>query len=411
MKILKKLLNIFLSLVLLFISFMTPFYRVKAKTLGELKAELKAKEEYFASLREEKEASQAEREQIKKDIKENEAVLLKLKIETEKLDAEIAELNKTIEAKYNEIKRIINYQQVSSGESSYLEYIFGAKTFTDFIYRASVSEQLSKYNKILIDGYEADIKKAQEKQKEIEERRAKIAELQTTLSAQYAKLGEKISSLNDDMLSAEDEAKLLRANILDLQNTYRCSDDEEIEVCKQRAINSSYIPPSSGDFIRPINNAVVTANYGYYDPYYNGNVTWHAAMDLAGNWRAPIYPAADGKVVATYHQNCGNYIVYIVHNINGNRYTTGYWHMSSINVSVGQYVTAYTKIGVQGGEQWEDECSTGQHLDFLITRGAYKMDYFDNPRSVSVNPRNYIYFPPLIEYATGVGTSREWNER
>lgn len=411
MKILKKGLNIFLAVSLLCISFVTPVYRVKAQTLGELKEELAAKEKYYANLKEEKELSEAERVAIQKEINSNEELLLTLKLETEQLDEEIAELNKSIESKYNEIKRIINYEQVSSGESSYLEYIFGAKTFTDFIYRASVSEQLSKYNKFLIDGYEEEVKQAQEKQAEIEQRRVKISELQETLSLQYAKLGEKISSLNDDMLSTDDELRLLKANILDLQNTYGCSDEDEIEVCKQRAINSSYIPPSTGDFIRPINNAIVTANYGYYDPYRTGNPTWHAAMDMASDDRAPIYPAADGKVIATYHQSCGNYIVYIVHNINGNRYTTGYWHMSSITVSEGQYVTAYTMIGRQGGRSWEDSCSTGEHLDFSITRGAYKIDYFENPRSVSVNPRNYIYFPPLVETVTGIGRSAEWNQR
>lgn len=411
MKIIKKSTNIFLSVVLLFISFVTPVYRVSAKTLGEMKAELKAQEEYYAQLKEDKEKSIAEREKITKEIQENENKIIQLKLEKEKLDEEIAELNKRVEAKYNEIKRIINYQQISSGESSYLEYIFGAKSFTDFIYRASVAEQLSKYNKILIDGYEEDIKKSQEKQKEIDNKQTQINNLQAKLSTQYASLGQKIKNLGDDMTSAEEEVKILRANILEIQNAYGCSDDEDIDVCKKRVIASNYIPPSSGDFIRPINNAIVTANYGYYDPYRTGNPTWHAAMDLAGNSRSPIYPAADGKVVEVKHQACGNNIVYIVHNIKGNRYTTGYWHMSSVNVSVGQYVTAYTQIGKQGGRSSEDTCSTGEHLDFLITNGAYKIDYWSSPRSVSVNPRNYIYFPPLVETRTGIGRSKEWNTR
>ena len=72
-----------------------------------------------------------------------------------------------------------------------------------------------------------------------------------------------------------------------------------------------------------------------------------------------------------------------------------------------------TVIGIQGGGTWEDSCSTGYHLDFLITLGAYKTDYFVNPRTVSVNPRNYISFPPLIESypGSGIGRSLEWNER
>lgn len=411
MKILKKSLNVFLCFVLLFITFMTPAYSVSAKTVGQMKKELEEQEAAYAQLKEDKAKSEAERKKVSEEIATNEKNLINLKLEKEQLDNEIAELNKKVEAKYNEIKKIINYQQIASGESSYLEYIFGAKSFTDFIYRSSVAEQLSKYNKVLIEGYESDIKKSQDKQAEIDKKQTEINNLQTKLSKQYASLGQEIKNLGDDMTSAEEEIKILKANILEIQNAYGCSDDEEIEVCKQRVIASNYIPPSSGDFIRPINNAIVTANYGYYDPYRTGKPTWHAAMDMASDSRAPIYPAADGKVVEVKHQACGNNIVYIVHNIKGNRYTTGYWHMSSVSVKVGQYVTAYTQIGKQGGRKTEDTCSTGEHLDFLITTGAYKMDYFVSPRSVSVNPRNYIYFPPLVETRTGIGRSKEWKTR
>ena len=136
-------------------------------------------------------------------------------------------------------------------------------------------------------------------------------------------------------------------------------------------------------------------------------------MDLAGNSGARIYSAAPGRVVDVHTASCGNHIVYIVHNINGTRYTTGYWHMRAAYVKVGDLVSYDTVIGIQGGASWEDSCSTGQHLDFVLTLGAYKTDYFVNPRTVSVNPRNYISFPPLIESypGSGIGRSLEWNER
>src|SRR5574344_2143557 len=144
-----------------------------------------------------------------------------------------------------------------------------------------------------------------------------------------------------------------------------------------------------------------------------GYTTWHAAMDLAGDPGSKIYAAADGKVVEVKHQSCGNHIVYIVHNINGVRYTTGYWHMRTTYVSVGQLVTSNTVIGIQGGLSSEDSCSTGQHLDFVVTRGAYKLDYFTNPRSVSMDARNVLSFPPLQVRSgcIGIGTSKEWTTR
>lgn len=402
----KKAFNIFLILILLSVSFVCPSYRVKAKTIADMKKELTAKEEEYKKAKEAKNLTEQERNEIQSKIKANEDKVLELLKENEKLTDEIAELNISIEAKYKEIKKIINNKQVMSGESSYLEYIFGASTFTDFIYRASVAEQLSKYNKDLTDQMEADIKAREAKQKEIAEKQDEIAGIQQTLKNEYAKLGEKVKALSEEMTNEEDDIRLLKNNISDLQNTYNCSEDEDIEVCKERARRATYIPASTGSFKRPINNAVVTSDYGYYNPF--GYWQWHAAMDLAGDPGARIYAAAPGRVVDVHTASCGNHIVYIVHNINGTRYTTGYWHMRTAYVSVGDLVGYDTVIGIQGGGAWEDSCSTGQHLDFVLTLGAYKTDYFVNPRSVSVNPRNYLSFPPIIE---SLGRSIEWHER
>lgn len=411
MKILKKTLNIFLVAVLITASFVTPVSKVQAKTLGDMKKELQAQQDAYDKKKEEKELTEEEKEKTQANIESNKQKIVQLKNESSTLDDEITELNKSMQSKYAEINQILNYVQISNGESSYLQYIFGAKTFTDFIYRASIAEQLSKYNKELIDEYNDDIKQSKEKQAEIDKKQDEIATIQVELNEQSTALGEKVASLTDDMSDEEDNLKLLKSNILDLQNTYQCSDTEDISACKQRALASTYIPPSTGAFKRPIVNAVVTANFGYYNPF--GYTTWHAAMDLAGDPGSKIYAAADGKVVEVKHQSCGNHIVYIVHNINGVRYTTGYWHMRTTYVSVGQLVTSNTVIGIQGGLSSEDSCSTGQHLDFVVTRGAYKLDYFTNPRSVSMDPRNVLSFPPLQVRSgcIGIGTSKEWTTR
>lgn len=411
MKYINKGINIFLSIVLISVSFMCPVYHVKAQTIGEMKKELEAKEAEYEKSKEQKELNEQERVKIQNEIEANENRIVELIEENAKLDDEIAELNKSIESKYEEIKRIINTNQVMNGESSYLEYIFGASTFTDFIYRASVAEQLSKYNKKLMDEMSEQVKLRQQKQEEISKKQEEISALQDKLKVQYEKLGEKVSSLVEEMASEQNSIKLLKDNIAELQNTYKCSDDEDIEECKERARRATYIPASTGAFIRPINNAVVTGNYGYYTV--SGVRRWHSGMDLAGPNGSYIYPAAPGRVVAAFHQTCANWMVYIVHNVNGTRYTTGYFHMRSINVTTGDIVSENTVIGIQGGGAWEDPCSTGYHLHFLITLGAYKTDYFVSPTSVSVNPRNYVSFPPLIEWYTGsgTGTSTKWYER
>src|SRR5574344_1988179 len=147
-----------------------------------------------------------------------------------KLTAQIVKLNKSMEEKYKEMKKVLNYYQISSNSSPYLEYIFQASSFTDFIYRASIAEQLVKYNKGLVGSYNNAIEESKKKQEEINNKQAEINQIQITLREQSLKLGDEIANMSDDMLSLEDENKLLLDNIKELQNTYKCSDDEDIEV-------------------------------------------------------------------------------------------------------------------------------------------------------------------------------------
>ena len=55
-----------------------------------------------------------------------------------KILIKIDELNENINSKKKEIENLLSFLQVSNGENVYLEYIFEAKTFTDFIYRSAV---------------------------------------------------------------------------------------------------------------------------------------------------------------------------------------------------------------------------------------------------------------------------------
>ena len=67
-------------------------------------------------------------------------------------------------------------------------------------------------------------------------------------------------------------------------------------------------------------------------------------------------------------------MLYIQHIVNGTRYTSGYFHLSHINVRVGDMVTQNTVIGGVGGNpgiEWWDGCSTGTHLHLQLAYGLY----------------------------------------
>ena len=107
-----------------------------------------------------------------------------------------------------------------------------------------------------------------------------------------------------------------------------------------------------------------------YHPIYH---VWklHSGTDIAGGgYNAPIYAAADGRVVyAGYYSDLGYYIK-IDH---GGGIVTGYAHINTggMLVSVGEIVIAgqqIAKAGSTGG-------STGPHLHFMV----YQNGVLTNP--------------------------------
>ena len=108
---------------------------VKAETLNQYiakaEATLKSERAKIAQkemTEKERNDALAEKEQTTKDI-------IAAEEEVKRLEEEIHKLEESIKVKDKEIKNLMKFVQISNGESVYLEYAFGASSFTDFIYR------------------------------------------------------------------------------------------------------------------------------------------------------------------------------------------------------------------------------------------------------------------------------------
>ena len=126
----KKILNLLIIICLLISNFYIPTLKVEAKTLGDLKNELKQFEEDYKNNQLEQEWTEEEIASIEAKIVTITDNVIKLGEEISTLNDEIEQLNKDIEEKKSEIENILSFVQISSGESAYLEYAFGAKDFT-----------------------------------------------------------------------------------------------------------------------------------------------------------------------------------------------------------------------------------------------------------------------------------------
>ncbi|MGL6058651.1 MAG: M23 family metallopeptidase [Culicoidibacterales bacterium] len=130
----------------------------------------------------------------------------------------------------------------------------------------------------------------------------------------------------------------------------------------------------NGKFIVPMSatdSPRVTAGWGLYDPYDNGNLKFHQATDWAGSANAKVLASAEGKIIKVVNScvegdtACGNGFgnqVLIQHTIDGKQYETLYAHFKQVNVQVGQIVKQAEVIGIQGNTG----ASNGAHVHFEL---------------------------------------------
>ncbi len=402
---LKKVFSLISIFILIFPNFVIPSFIIKAKTLGDVEEELaKYKDDYENNRLLQQQTSQQMEATKQKIISANNEII-KANNEIMKLNEEIEELNISIANKEEEIKTILNFFQKSNGESAYLEYAFGAKTFTDFIYRMAVSEQLAKYNKTLIKEYQDKISENNKKTKELDQKKKDLSSRQAELEKLYSSLSVELSNYENEQVDIEEEIRM-KEDAIAMYYEMGCTPSDDLDVCTAKKL-----PPTT-ELFRPLKVGYVTQEFGYPDYDTSGFYSFHGAIDVSTyDNNTPVYAAGAGMVVAiSRNQSCGSNIVYIQHRLySGETYTTAYWHLRRVYVSEGDTVTKDTQIGIMGGARSDgDRCSTGAHVHFIVATGLYLKDYYYistfnarriNPRLVVNFPAKYVTFKDrLIKY-------------
>jgi murein DD-endopeptidase MepM/ murein hydrolase activator NlpD len=384
-------------IVFILIVLLISYNPVKAETLRTLKDKL---DKTLIELKENETQTKLTEQDIKNtraSINTARTNITNMSNEMVKLTEEITSLEKDILSKEEEIKKIMSYVQVSTGENAYLEYAFGAEDFTDFIYRASIAEQMTKYNDELIKEFTGMISANNKRKEELKQKQTKLEEQQVLLSRNLARLSNKLDELSDETMSIEDEIKMQK-EIIKVYEDRGCKLDEDIRTCGRATL------PTTTQLYRPIMSGYVTSEFGNRCFMLNGKrrCDFHSGIDLSTNspGEVNVYAAGTGMVVGiTYRSSCGGNRVYVQHKFrNGKTYTTSYVHLRTVNVKEGQVVTRDTVIGLMGGDpsrEWWDKCSTGRHLHFSIASGLYLTDYtsWSTYQSKQMNPRLVINFP------------------
>ena len=378
----KKLL---LSLVISLIIIVAFPMKTKATTLSGLRGELSSLQAKAAAQESKKVYTKSQMIKKRQEIQNTQNEIIKGRQKIKEAKEEIKKLNVEIAEKNEEIKELMRFEQIANGDNAYLEYLFGAKDFTDFIYRAAVVEQLGKYNKDNIKEMHKLIEKNNKLQEDLKKKEEELKELNKKLEKDYDALGTNLVKLEETALDINDQVKAQK-DIISMYVKMGCKENQDITTCTDVPLSTGFNHPLHG-------KGYITSNYGYRGSPCSGCSSFHRGLDISysGIAGSAVYASTTGRVATIIRKaSCGGNQVYINHIVKGERYLTVYKHLASINVSVGKLVTATTQIGTVGGGSntpW-DYCSTGPHLHFETAYGHYSTNYYYN----TFNPRNVISF-------------------
>lgn len=305
--------------------------------------------------------------------------------------AAIDDANKKIEDQMNTLRnRLRNIYM--AGNTTDLEIIFGAKSFSDFLDKMELVEALSDYDNNLINSIKGDLENISKEKAELEKDMDSLEAEEASLESDQQELN-KILEENKELLAglyktsdkatSEIQNGALESDDIEkaISNYYAEKARLEAERAEQERNNNSN---SGGSSNGTVHDDLEVSPSGFVWPcpgYYYLTSEWnedrgsynHGAIDIAdaGIMGADVVAAKEGVVIDSYNGcyhnwgkdgSCGcgggygNYVM-IAHD--GGKMTV-YGHLSTTMVYTGQHVYQGQVIGFVGSTGH----STGAHLHF-----------------------------------------------
>lgn len=301
-----------------------------------------------------------------------------LQITVDDINADVAESEAKVAAKDEELKKAEaecekQYEDycerakllLEKGTVSYLEILIHADSFSDFLTRLSLVNEIAEYDNKKLEELQQYAAEVEAIKKELEKENDRLMALKkeadgqmSVLKAKQAESQRLIDSIKSDIAAFE---KALRA-----QEAAEAAAREEIRRLTQGSTGSY----TGGRFAWPSTSTYITSPYGTRIHPVTGKLKTHTGLDIGAGMGTNIFAAADGTVLVS-GWNSGGYGNYVVID-HGGGLTTLYAHCSSLLVSAGQRVSRGQVIAKCGSTG----ISTGPHLHFeVLKNGAHTDPY------------------------------------
>ncbi len=279
-------------------------------------------------------------DQVKSDISDNTELL-------EKTEKDLKKKNKKLAKRVRDI--YIN------GQISYVDVLFGAKDFSDFLTRMDILKRIIKHDYELIMKVKADREVVMATKAKLEKDKADVELLVADAEIKQQNMLDKKQEQQVLLDKAEYDREVSQQAYEEIMAA-----SEEITRMIQRSqmVGGSYVGSGSGAMIWPIYGPI-TSEFGWRTHPIFGTQRYHSGLDIGGDYGEPIAAAATGTVIHSgWISGYGNTVI-IDH---GGGITTLYGHNQSLLVGVGESVTQGQTIALCGSTG----NSTGPHCHFEV---------------------------------------------
>ncbi len=353
---------------------------------GSYHGEIEAKSSKKKITEENKKLTQLN-QQMQKEIEALDKKLAKSDEKYEECSAKLAKVQKKITKTEKDLKkaeesRRSQYKIMSkrikflyeNGNTAYLEIIFEAKSFQEFMTRAEYISKISKYDGTMFQKLKSTEDKIQLASKQLKKEYKNAAAVAKEAKEEKDKLDQAAAAKKEKLAQYQKKLASNEALLAQYEEEEKRQQEQANAASDQHDSNTGQNSSgSSGRLMWPVPSChSISSGYGYRIHPVTGERKLHAGIDIPCSTGSTIVAAESGTVIAAgYNAYNGNYIK-IRH---GNGIATMYLHCSRLLVSNGSHVRRGQTIAKSGATGMV----SGAHLHFVVQKnGSY------------VNPSNYL---------------------
>jgi murein DD-endopeptidase MepM/ murein hydrolase activator NlpD len=251
------------------------------------------------------------------------------------------------------------------GPGDYLEALFTASSFSDFIgrydyLRMIVENDAERLNEIELEiqGLADQMEEVEKKKAALENQRAKLASTKVDFKEQEVRLGLEAKERETQLAKLQKERERYEKALDELEEISR---DLERAIREQQARDireGKGIPRWTGKFIMPVQGRITSEFGNRYHPILKKN-RFHGGIDIGVPTGTSVRAAADGVIIHSGWITGYGYTVIIDH---GGGLSTLYAHNSSLVVKAGKAVLQGDVVSKAGSTG----VSTGPHVHFEV---------------------------------------------